>query len=79
MTTMYPAFRAWDRRRWLTALATTAVGVVVVAVPTDLIDTPVFGREVGPTWWSWPALLISATLAGPHVATYARDLPRSAS
>ncbi|SNR86486.1 hypothetical protein [Blastococcus mobilis] len=73
MTSMYLALRAWGRRRWLTALAMTAVGVVVVAVPTDLIDTPVFSREVPPTWWSWPALLASAVLAGLLVATYARE------
>jgi hypothetical protein len=73
MTSMYLALRSWDRRRWLTALAMTAVGVVVVAVPTDLIDTPAFGREVPPTWWSWPALLASAALAGLLVATYVRE------
>ena len=73
MTSMYLALRAWDRRRWLTALAMTAVGVLVVAVPTDLIDTPAFSREVPPTWWSWPALLTSAALAGLLVATYVRE------
>lgn len=73
MTAMYLALRAWDRRRRLTALVMTVVGVVVVAVPTDLIDTPVFGREVPPTWWAWPALLTSAALAGLLVATYVRD------
>jgi hypothetical protein len=30
--------------------------LVVVAVPTDLIDTPVFSREVPLTSWSCPAL-----------------------
>lgn len=73
MISMYLALRAWDRRRRLTALAMTAVGVVVVAVPTDLVDTPVFSREVPPTWWSWPALLVSAALAGLLVATYVRE------
>jgi hypothetical protein len=73
MTSMYLALRAWDRRRWLTALAMTVVGVPVVAVPTDLIDTPLFGREVPPTWWSWPALLASSVLAGLLVATYVRE------
>jgi hypothetical protein len=73
MIPMYLVLRAWDRRRRLTALAMTAVGVVVVAVPTDLVDTPVFSREVPPTWWSWPALLASAVLAGLLVATYVRE------
>ena len=73
MTSMYLALRAWDRRHWLTALAMTAAGVLVVAVPTDLIDTPVFSREVPPTWWSWPALLASSALAGLLVATYVRE------
>ena len=73
MTSTYLALRAWDRRRWLTALAMTAVGMVVVAVPTDLIDTPVFSREVPPTWWSWPALLASSVLAGLLVTTYVRE------
>ena len=73
MTSTYLALRSWHRRRWLTALAMTVVGVVVVAVPTDLIDTPAFGREVPPTWWSWPALLVSSVLAGLLVATYVRE------
>jgi hypothetical protein len=41
-----------------------------VAVPTDLVDTPLFWREIPPTWWSWPALVISAVLPGLLAATY---------
>lgn len=72
MAAMYLALRAWHSRRWLTATAMSVLGVVVVAVPTDLIDTPVFSREVPPTWWAWPALLASSVLAGLLVATYVR-------
>ena len=61
---------SWPRRRWLVALAATAAFVLVVAVPTDLIDTPVFGREIPPTWWAWPGLLVSSVLGGLLVATY---------
>jgi hypothetical protein len=46
--------------------------LLVVGVPTDLIDTPVFGREIPPTWWSWPALAVSSVLAGLLAATYVR-------
>lgn len=62
--------RRWPRRRWLTALATAAFTVVFIAIPTDLIDTPLFAREVPPTAWSWPVLVVSAILAGLVTATY---------
>jgi len=64
------AMRRWSARRWLTAAAAAVGFALVVAIPTDLIDTPVFGREIPPTWWSWPALVISSVLAGVLVATY---------
>lgn len=62
--------RSWTARRWLVAAATTVVVTLVTAIPTDLIDTPVFGREVPPTAWAWPALLVSSALAGLLTATY---------
>ncbi|HEY0952911.1 hypothetical protein [Nocardioides sp.] len=61
---------SWAPRRWLTAAAAGAVFVLVVAIPTDLIDTPVFGREIPPTWWAWPSLVVSSVLGGLLVATY---------
>jgi len=65
--------RHWSRRRWGTALATAFVTVLVVAVPTAMIPTPVFGREVGVTWWSWPVLIVTAVLSGLVLATYVRE------
>lgn len=73
MSAAVTALRTWGARRWWAALAATALTVVVIAVPTDLIDTPVFGREVPPTWWSWPALLVSAVLSGLLFASYVRN------
>lgn len=64
--------RTWPARRWLVTAAATAAFVLVVAIPTDLIDTPVFGREIPPTWWSWPSLLASSILGGLLIATYVR-------
>jgi hypothetical protein len=72
MTAPWSVLLTWPARRWLVALATAAGSVLVVAIPTDLIDTPVFGREVPPTWWAWPSLLVSSLLAGLLVATYVR-------
>lgn len=64
------ALRDWTSRQWATA-AVSAVGFgLLVAIPTDLIDTPVFSREIPPTWWSWPALVVTAALTGLLVATY---------
>lgn len=61
---------SWPLRRWAVAVGTAVLYTLVIAVPTDLIDTPLFWREVPPTWWSWPALLVSAALAGLLTATY---------
>ena len=61
---------AWTPRRWGAAAVASLAFALVVAVPTDLVDTPVFGREVPPTWWAWPSLVVSSLLAGLLVATY---------
>lgn len=67
---MITALRLWPPRRWLTAALFGAGFVLLIAVPTDLIDTPIFGREVPPTWWAWPSLLVSSVLAGLLLASY---------
>ena len=73
--TLIPALAQWPARRWLAA-AVAAVGTyVLVAVPTDLIDTPLFSREVPPTWWSFPILAVTAVLTGLLLATYVSREP----
>ena len=68
---------AWPLRRWLAAAGAAIAFALVVAIPTDLIDTPVFSREIPPTWWAWPSLIVSSLLGGLLVATYvaASDRP----
>jgi uncharacterized integral membrane protein len=66
----------WPTRRWVVAAASAVAYALFIAIPTDLIDTPFFGREIPPTWWSWPALVVSAVLAGLLTATYVA-VPRS--
>lgn len=55
-----------ERARYATNfLRGTAAGVVtllVVGVPTDVIDTPWFGREVPVRWWEYPVLAATAVL-----------------
>ncbi|MFC4603441.1 hypothetical protein [Rhodococcus kronopolitis] len=36
--------------------------VIAVGVPTDIIDTPFFGREVPVRWWEYPVLAATAIL-----------------
>lgn len=62
--------RGWPLRRWVTAVAAATVTYLVVAVPTDLIDTPFFSRQVPPTSWAQPVLIITAVLTGLLTATY---------
>ena len=68
----WTALSGWGRRRWVVAAGATVLAAVVVAVPTDLIDTPLFSREIPPTWWSWPALVLSSVLSGLLAASYVR-------
>lgn len=67
------ALSQWSSRRWRVAVTAALVSVVVIAVPTAMIPTPIFGREIGVTWWAWPALLVSAALGGLLMATYVRE------
>ena len=62
----------WPARRWVVAVGSTIAYALLIAIPTDLVDTPVFSREIPPTWWSWPALVVSSVLAGLLTATYVR-------
>jgi hypothetical protein len=50
--------RRWGIRRWATAAVTAAVTVLFIA------------RQVPPTAWAWPVLVVSAVLAGLVTATY---------
>ncbi len=49
---------------WLRALLYGGVAAVVIAVPSDLIDTPVFGRPVETRWIDYVILVVTAALIG---------------
>ncbi|MDP9988362.1 hypothetical protein QMY03_09035 [Arthrobacter sp. KFRI-F3372] len=72
------ALAQWPGRRWQAAAAAAALTYLVIAVPTELIDTPLFSREIPPTWWSFPVLGITAALTGLVVATYVARIPAPA-
>lgn len=62
--------RTWQPRRWLVAAATALATVLFVAIPTVLIPNPWFSREIPPTVWAWPVLVVTAVLSGLVAATY---------
>lgn len=66
------AVLAWPARRLGTAVLAAAATVLLMGVPTALIPNPVFGREIAPESWAWPALWVTAALTGLLVATYVR-------
>ncbi|MCU0273284.1 MAG: hypothetical protein MUE34_08630 [Acidimicrobiales bacterium] len=69
----FAAVRAWTPRHWAVAAAGTVAVALLIGIPTDVIPNPVFGRPVPVTWWSYPALVITAVLGGLLAATYVRD------
>lgn len=74
MTADLASNRLWGRAGWARHAVVTAVAggafLLSVGVPTDLIDNRWFSREIAPTWWSWPSLVMSSLLAGLLAATY---------
>lgn len=71
--TAWSALAEWPLRRWAAAAVASAGTVLVVGIPTVLVPTRVFGREVAVTGWAWPALLVTAVLAGLVASTYVRS------
>ncbi|HET8601813.1 MAG TPA: hypothetical protein VFL99_15925 [Segeticoccus sp.] len=67
------SLRGWSPRRWTVTVLVSVTAMLVIAIPTDLPDTPLFNRDVPPEWWAWPALAVSAVLTGLLAATYVAD------
>jgi len=62
--------RAWPARRWTVAVGVAVLTVFVTAVPTAMIPSPLFTRDVPVTTWAWPALSATAVFSGLIAATY---------
>lgn len=69
---MISALAQWSPRRWAVGVLAAVATVLVIAVPTAMIPTPIFGRTVPPTAWSWPVLILTSVLSGLILATYVR-------
>ena len=64
---------AWPARRRLVAAAWAFGTILLIGVPTAMIPTPYFGREIATTWWAWPVLVATAMAGGLLGATYIRS------
>ena len=70
---MISVLARWSPRRWLVATAAAVITGLVIALPTAMIPTPIFGREIATTWWAWPVLVATAIAGGLLGATYIRS------
>ena len=55
---------ALPRATWPRAVLFGAVAAVLIAVPSDLIDTPIFGRPVEVRWIDYVILAVTSALIG---------------
>ena len=69
MTLALASLRTWPARRYVIAVVAALAVAVVTGVPTDLVDTPLFGRQIDVTAWAYPVWIVSSALTGLLVAT----------
>jgi hypothetical protein len=55
------------------AVSVAVLTYFVIALPTAVVDNPVFGREIGVTSWSVTVIVISSILTGLLTATYVKS------
>ena len=72
------AFRFWTPRRYLLAAGVSVLAALAVGIPSDLIDTPLFGRPVAVTAWAYPVWIVTALLIGLLVAASLRGRGQAA-
>ena len=61
---MIRELRALPGATWPRAVLFAAAAAVVVAVPSDIIDTPIFGRPVAVRWIDYVILAVTSALIG---------------
>ncbi|GAA3381326.1 hypothetical protein GCM10020367_72130 [Streptomyces sannanensis] len=66
------ALRAWQTRQWTVAGVGALATALVVGAPTAVVPNPLFGRSIPVQWWNYPALAVTALLAGIVLSTYVR-------
>lgn len=70
--TALDGLRSWTGRNWTVAVLTTLATAVVIALPTAVVPSPWFFREIPTPAWAYPVLGLVAILSGLVAATYVR-------
>ena len=60
----------WSKKRWLVASSTAVATGLFISLPTAILKTPIFGREIEVTPWSVPVVIATSILSGMLFATY---------
>ncbi|MGO1560796.1 Cytochrome c-type biogenesis protein CcdA (DsbD analog) [Actinomycetales bacterium JB111] len=72
------ALRHWRARQITVAAAAALLVALTIGIATALIPNPIFGRDIPPTWWSYPVWLLTSALTGLLIATYVAPTGRPA-
>jgi hypothetical protein len=55
------------------AVSVAVLTYFVIALPTAVVENPVFGREIGVTSWSVTVIFVTSILTGLLTATYVKN------
>jgi hypothetical protein len=73
MPNCFTSLFSWNRKRWIVAIGVAFLTYLFIALPTAVIENPIFGREIGVTSWSVTVIAISSILTGLLTATYVKN------
>ncbi len=73
MNNYFLVLRSWTSRRWLFAFGSTILTALIISLPTAVIQTPIFDREIAVTAWSIPVIVLTSILSGLLFATYIKN------
>ena len=73
MPNCFTALLLWSKKRWLVASATAVATGLFISLPTAILKTPIFGREIAVTNWSVTVIVITSILTGLLTATYVKN------
>jgi hypothetical protein len=69
----FTSLLTWSAKRWIVAVSVAVLTYFVIALPTAVVENPVFGREIGVTSWSVTVIVVTSILTGLLTATYVKN------